>query len=292
MKLLQLRYIHEVQKNDFSISQTAERLFTSQPGISKQIGQLETELGTSVFTRHGKLLTGLTPAGEEILDRAGEVVAKVQEIREVARQYQKEGTGALEIATTHSQARYVLPAPIQAFIQKYPKLRLTIHQGTPSQISEMVSKNRADLAIATEGCDLFDNLVKLPYYQWNRVCLVPKEHPLTLEPELTLELISKYPIITYSAGFSGRQQIDQAFENAGIRPDVILTATDADVIKTYVRLGLGVGIVAHMAYLHPNDDDLEGIDAAHLFETSTTRILIRRECQLQRYLLDLSLIHI
>ena len=285
MKLQQLRYILEVRNNQFSISNAAERLFTSQPGVSKQVGQLETELGTAIFTRYGKLLTGLTPAGEKIMERSEDILERVDRIRETARKYRKEGTGQLEIATTHSQARYVLPSPIQSFIQKYPNIRLTIHQGTPSHIAEMVHRNQADLAIATEGCDLFDHLIKLPYYQWNRICLVPGGHPLTRASELTLESLAEYPIITYTAGFSGRAQIDQTFESHGIRPDIVLTATDADVIKTYVRLGLGVGIVAHMAYLE-SDNDLVPIDAAHLFEMSTTRILIRREPQLQGYLHD------
>jgi len=286
MKLQQLRYIREVFQNDLNVSATAERLFTSQPGISKQIRLLEEELGIDIFVRGGKQFVGVTPGGEQVLRLSGEILSKVNDIRKIAEEYHNREIGDLSIATTHSQARYALPKVVQKFMQKYPNIRLTIHQGTPAQIAEQVSKGQVDIAIATEGTDLFENLTKLPCYQWNRSVIVPHGHPLTQVSELTLEDIARYPIVTYTFGFTGRSQLDQAFEAAGIRPQVALTAVDADVIKTYVRLGLGVGIVAHMAHDPQADGDLVPLEAAHLFASSTTKIVIRRETYLRTFLYD------
>jgi LysR family cys regulon transcriptional activator len=286
MKLQQLRYIREVFQNDLNVSATAERLFTSQPGISKQIRLLEEELGIDIFVRGGKQFVGVTPGGEQVLRLSGEILSKVNDIRKIAEEYHNREIGELSIATTHSQARYALPKVVQKFMQKYPNIRLTIHQGTPAQIAEQVSKGQVDIAIATEGTDLFENLTKLPCYQWNRSVIVPHGHPLTQVSELTLEDIARYPIVTYTFGFTGRSQLDQAFEAAGIRPQVALTAVDADVIKTYVRLGLGVGIVAHMAHDPQADGDLVPLEAAHLFASSTTKIVIRRETYLRTFLYD------
>lgn len=286
MKLQQLRYIREVFQTDLNVSATAERLFTSQPGISKQIRLLEEELGIDIFVRGGKQFVGVTPGGEQVLKLSGEILSKVNDIRKIAEEYHNREIGELSIATTHSQARYALPKVVQKFMQKYPNIRLTIHQGTPAQIAEQVSKGQVDIAIATEGADLFENLTKLPCYQWNRSVIVPHGHPLTQVNELTLEDIARYPIVTYTFGFTGRSQLDQAFEAAGIRPQVALTAVDADVIKTYVRLGLGVGIVAHMAHDPQADGDLVPLEAAHLFASSTTKIVIRRETYLRTFLYD------
>lgn len=286
MKLLQLRYIHEVQKNNFNVTHTAERLFTSQPGISKQIRELENDLGIQIFERHGKQFVGLTEAGVQVERLASEILETSRAIREIARSTRQEGGGRLLIATTHSQARYVLPPKIQTFIQKHPKIQLTIQQGTPLQIEEQVSRAEVDIGIATEGAEPFEKLVKLPFYSWNRVCLAPEGHPLTTLPKLTLEALSHYPLITYTHGLSGRIQIDRAFEKAGIRPNIVLTASDADVIKRYIRLGLGVGIVSEMAYLDPLDQDLIRLEARHLFEQSTARIMIRRESHLRDFILD------
>jgi LysR family cys regulon transcriptional activator len=286
MKLQQLRYIQEVFQNDLNVSATAERLFTSQPGISKQIRLLEEELGIDIFVRGGKQFVGVTPGGEQVLKLSGEILGKVNDIRKIAEEYHNREIGELSIATTHSQARYALPRAVQQFMQKYPCIRLTIHQGTPAQIAEQVSKGQVDLAIATEGTDLFENLTKLPCYQWNRSVIVPHGHPLTQAKSLTLEAIAAYPIVTYTFGFTGRSQLDQAFEAAGIRPQVALTAVDADVIKTYVRLGLGVGIIAHMAHDPKTDHDLVPLEAAHLFAPSTTKIVIRRETYLRTFLYD------
>ena len=269
-----------------NVSVTAGKLFTSQPGISKQIRLLEQELGVDIFVRSGKQFTGLTPAGIEILKVAGEVLSKTKDIREIADEFHDKEIGTLSIATTHTQARYALPPVVQQFMQRYPDIKLTIHQGTPAQIAEQVSRGQVDLAIATEGTDLFDNLVKLPCYQWNRSILVPHGHPLTQEAQITLKQLAAFPIITYTFGFTGRSELDRAFDEAGLKPHLSLTAVDADVIKTYVRLGLGIGIVAHMAYDPLVDKDLTAIEAGHLFAPSTTKVVIRRDMFLRGFLYD------
>ncbi len=286
MKLQQLHYIWEVAHHDLNVSATAESLFTSQPGISKQIRLLESELGIPIFARNGKQLTELTPAGELIVRLAGEILTKVDNIRRIAEEYRDEKCGTLSIATTHTQARYALPPVVQAFMRQYPRVTLTMHQGTPMQISELVSRGGADLAIATEALELFDNLVMLPCYRWNRCILVPRDHPLTHEPQLTLQAISEYPLITYVFGFTGRSKLDEAFARERLQPKVALTAVDADVIKTYVRLGLGVGIVAKMAYDPRTDQDLVALDASHLFRDSVTKIGLRRDMFVRGFIYD------
>lgn len=233
MKLQQLRYIWEVAQRDFKVSATAESLLTSQPGISKQIRLLEEELGVEIFNRNGKNFVSLTPAGERIVAIAGEVLAKSHDIRQIADEYLDRDVGVLSIATTHTQARYALPGVIRSFIDRHPSIRLTINQGTPVQVAEHVSRGLVDLAIATESTDLLENLVTLPCYQWNRSVLVPHDHPLSNPAPLTLEALAAHPIITYTFGFTGRSQLDRAFEKAGLSPQIALTAVDADVIKTY-----------------------------------------------------------
>lgn len=286
MKLQQLRYIWEVAQHDLNVSTTAERLFTSQPGISKQIRSLEEELGISIFSRSGKHLTEITPAGRQIIELAGQILSKVRDIRNIAQEYCDQKSGSLSIATTHTQARYALPPVVREFMRCYPGIKLNMHQGTPIQIAEMASRGLVDLAIATEAMELFENLVMLPCYEWNRAALVPRGHPLTEITSLTLERLAEYPIVTYVFGFTGRSQLDQAFERAGLKPRVALTAVDADVIKTYVRLGLGVGIVAKMAYDRHADADLVAIDASHLFGSSITKIGLRRDVFLRGFLYD------
>ena len=286
MKLQQLRYIWEVAQNELNVTATAGSLFTSQPGISKQIRLLEDELGIDIFARSGKHFTGLTPGGQQVVAVAGEILAKVNDIRQIANDVLNKEVGELSIATTHTQARYALPPVIQAFMRQYPDIKLTINQGTPSQIAEQVSRGLVDLAIATESTDLFENLVTLPCYQWNRSVLVPHDHPLAKRPKLTLKELAEYPIITYTFGFTGRSQLDRAFEKAGLQPQIALTAVDADVIKTYVRLGLGIGIVAHMAHDPVMDADLTAIEAGHLFDPSITKVVLRRDMFLREFLYD------
>ncbi|MCB1710621.1 MAG: HTH-type transcriptional regulator CysB, partial [Halioglobus sp.] len=261
MKLQQLRYIWEVAHHDLNVSATAQSLYTSQPGISKQIRLLEDELGVEIFARSGKHLTHVTPAGEVILQTAGEVLRKVESIKQVAQEYSNEKKGTLSIATTHTQARYALPATIKSFMQRYPDVSLHMHQGTPMQISEMAADGTVDFAIATEALELFSDLIMMPCYRWNRCILVPRDHPLTQLSKLTLEAVAEHPIVTYVFGFTGRSKLDEAFVEKGLEPRVVFTAADADVIKTYVRLGLGIGIVAAMAYDENKDSDLVALDA-------------------------------
>lgn len=286
MKLQQLRYIWEVAHHDLNVSATAQSLYTSQPGISKQIRLLEDELGVEIFARSGKHLTHVTPAGEAILQTAGEVLRKVESIKQVAQEYSNEKKGSLSIATTHTQARYALPATIRSFIERYPDVSLHMHQGTPMQISELAADGTVDFAIATEALELFSDLIMMPCYRWNRCVLVPRGHPLTELAELTLEDVAAHPLVTYVFGFTGRSRLDEAFLARGLVPKVVFTATDADVIKTYVRLGLGIGIVAAMAHDEQADPDLVALDASALFASSVTKIGCRRGTFLRGYMYD------
>jgi LysR family cys regulon transcriptional activator len=285
MKLQQLRYICEVARHDLNVSATAQSLYTSQPGISKQIRLLEDELGVEIFERSGKHLTRVTPAGEAILEKAGEILRKVESIKQVAQEFRNDQKGTLSIATTHTQARYALPATIKAFMERYPEVLLNMHQGTPMQISEMAADGTVDFAIATEALELFSDLVMMPCYKWNRCIIVPLGHPLASVGRLTIEEVAKYPIVTYVFGFTGRSRLDEAFHDKGLTPKVVFTATDADVIKTYVRLGLGIGIIARMAV----ENDVEGLvtlDASDLFKPSVTKIGFRRGTFLRGYMYD------
>ena len=286
MKLQQLRYIWEVARNNLNVTATAESLYTSQPGVSKQIRQFEDELGIQVFQRSGKHLVDVTPAGEAILEVAGRILGEVENIRRIARDHSDSARGSLAIATTHTQARYVLPPVIEHFIEAYPEVALHMHQGTPLQISELAANRSVDFAIATEALELFENLVMLPCYRWNRSIIVPEGHPLTRVEPLTLEAIAEYPIVTYVFGFTGRSQLDDAFAAVGLEPRVVFTAVDADVIKTYVRLGLGVGIVATLAFNAEEDHGLVALSANHLFDYSVTRIGFRRGAYLRTYMFD------
>ena len=285
MKLQQLRYIVEILNNNLNVSATAENLFTSQPGISKQVAMLEDELSIQIFERSGKHLTKVTPAGKEVIRFASEILGKVESIKAIASQYTHPDQGSLNIATTHTQARYTLPEVIQAFKKRYPKVSLHMHQGSPVQISESVVKGNSDFAIATEAPHLYQDLIMLPCYHWNRSVIVPSDHPLAKIKNITIEDIAKYPIVTYVFGFTGRSELDDAFNAAGFAPNVVFTATDADVIKTYVRLGMGVGIVASMA-VTKDDEDFCVIDASHLFKSSTTSIGFRKGIFLRDYMYD------
>jgi len=286
MKLQQLRYIVEVLNNNLNVSATAEALFTSQPGISKQVRMLEDELGIQIFGRSGKHLTHVTPAGQEVINIAQQILSKVEGIKAVAREHTQPDEGKLRIATTHTQARYALPEVIQGFIKKYAKVSLHMSQGTPAQISDAAAKGEADFAIATESLHLYNDLVMLPCYHWNRSIIVRKDHPLARKQELTIEDVAKYSLVTYVFGFTGRSELDAAFEKAGVEPKIAFTATDADVIKTYVRLGVGIGVIASMAIDPKIDSDLVTIDASHLFNASTTKIGFRRGSFLRGYMFD------
>ena len=276
MKLQQLRYIWEVARHDLNVSATAQALYTSQPGISKQIRMLEDELGVEIFSRSGKHLTHITPAGQMILRIAGDMLQQAESIRRVAQEFRDENRGDLSIATTHTQARYALPPVIKEFTDRFPDVSLHMQQGTPVQIAEMAAKGQVDFAIATEAMELFSDLLMMPCYRWNRTVVVPEGHPLTQVGPLTLAAIAEYPIVTYVFGFTGRSKLDEAFQQAGLTPNVVFTAADADVIKTYVRLQMGVGIIAHMAVAPEQDVGLVKLDASHLFESSVTHIGFRR----------------
>lgn len=285
MKLQQLRYVWEVSRHNLNVSTTAQHLFTSQPGISKQIRLLEGELGVEIFARSGKHLTRITPAGQAVVDLAGKILHTVDNIKQVAQEHNDERLGSLTIATTHTQARYALPEIIKGFGERYPNIILHMHQGNPQQIAQMVCDGQADIAICTEAVSRFSDLISLPWYRWNRCVLVPKGHPLSNVDTLTLEMLAQYPLITYTTGFTGSAQLAANFHDKGLEPNVVLTAADADVIKTYVRLGLGIGIVAHMAS-DPNESDLVAVDASHLFDNATTMIALRRGTYLRRYMFD------
>jgi LysR family cys regulon transcriptional activator len=286
MKLQQLRYIWEVARHDLNVSVTAKSLYTSQPGISKQIRLLEDELGVEIFSRSGKHLTRVTPAGQKILKIAGDILRQVDSIKQLTQEHNSPNHGSLSIATTHTQARYALPPVIEDFIGKYPEVSLHMHQGTPVQISEKAADGTVDFAIATEALELFSDILMMPCYRWNRCILVPKDHPLAQLDRLTLEDVAEHSIVTYVFGFTGRSRLDDAFSEKGLQPKVVFTATDADVIKTYVRLGLGIGIVAHMAYNPETDSDLVAIEAGHLFASSVTSIGFRRGTYLRGYMYD------
>lgn len=286
MKLQQLRYIWEVARHDLNVSATAQSLYTSQPGISKQIRLLEDELGVEVFSRSGKHLTHITPAGEAILKAAGEILRKAESIKQLAQEFSNEKKGSLSIATTHTQARYALPPVIQRFMATYPDVALHMHQGSPMQIAELAADGTVDFAIATEAMELFSDLIMMPCYKWNRTVIVHRDNPLAQLSRLTLEALAEQPLVTYVFGFTGRSKLDEAFMEKGLAPKVVFTATDADVIKTYVRLGIGVGIIAHMAYDPDVDKDLVALDASHLFEPSVTRIGFRRGTFLRGFMYD------
>ncbi len=286
MKLQQLRYIHEVARHELNISATAEALFTSQPGISKQIRLLEDELGIEIFERRGKQLSRVTAAGEQILQHTKIIMAEVNNIRMTGQEYSDPSNGNLSIGTTHTQARYLLPNTTKTFLQHHPGVRLHMHQGTPVQIAKKAVEAKVDCCIATEGMEQFEELVMLPCYNWNRCIVTPLNHPLSKVKELTLEAIAQHPIVTYVSGYTGSSQIDLAFKNREITPNIVFTAADADVIKTYVRLGLGVGIIAKMAIEEANDTDLIALDASHLFNFSTTKIGLRRGAYIRDFLYD------
>ncbi|MBV8342667.1 MAG: HTH-type transcriptional regulator CysB [Gammaproteobacteria bacterium] len=285
MKLHQLRYLAAVAQSGLNITAAAHKLHTSQPGVSKQIKLLEDELGFQIFVREGRNLTRITPAGQQVIERALRILQEAASIRSLSTELRDEGKGSLSIGTTHTQARYVLPDVIREFRARYPQVRLNLHQGTSEQIAEMVAGDRIDCAIATGSEALFAELTLLPCYRWHRTVIVPRGHGLADGSRLTLRALAAYPLITYTFSFTGPSSLHDAFARAGLAPNIAITARDADVIQTYVRLGLGVGIVAHMA-VDENDPDLVAVDAAHVFAAHTTWIGFRRGAVLRRYMYD------
>jgi len=295
MNLQQLRFFNEIVRRGLKITDAANALYTSQPGISKQIKLLEEELGIEIFVRNGKRIVAITEPGKAVLSIAQRMLHDAENLKQVASEFHSQDSGNLTIATTHTQARYILPRVVKRFIRLYPKVKLGLHQGNPTQIAEQVLNSEADVAIATESLTLYDDLITLPCYEWHHCVVVPPKHPLLDEvnaksgipgARLTLAQIAQYPIITYDFAFSGRGKINDAFDKAGIEPNIALTAIDADVIKTYVELGLGIGILAEIAFIPERDRHLRMIEAKHLFKPNTTRIAIRKNEYLRGYTYD------
>ena len=283
MNLQQMRYVREAVRQKLNLTEAANRLFTSQPGVSKQIKELEDELGVEIFVRRGKRLVALTEPGKLVVKVVERILNETENLRQVGREFRDQESGSLVIATTHTQARYALPKVVTGFKRRYPKVHLSLQQGSPPQLAEMVIGGDADIAIATESLALYPQLLALPGYTWNHCVVVPNRHPLARVPRLALEDLAPYPIITYDAAFTGRSHIDAAFAARELKPDIVLSAIDADVIKTYVELGMGVGIVATMAFDAKRDRSLRSLDAGHLFASNTTRVAVRRGSLLRGY---------
>lgn len=284
MKLQQLRFLVEVVDNGLNVTSASERLFTSQPGISKQIRLLEEELGVVIFERAGKRFTGLTPAGLAVTETARKVLLEAENLRRVSAEFSDEAAGTLTVATTHTQARYVLPPVVAEFTRRYPRVKLSIRAANPLQVADMVQRGDADLGIATESLQASPGLISLPAYSWTHRVIVPEGHPLQQEA-LTLQTLAAWPIVTYDPAFSGRTRLDEAFARAGLTPNLVMTAVDSDVIKTYVGMGLGVGIIAEAAFDAERDRGLVAIEAGHLFGVQTTRAALRRGVQPRRFAL-------
>jgi len=283
MNFQQLRIVRETVRQNFNLTEVAEALFTSQPGVSKHIKDLEDELGVELFVRKGKRLIGLTEPGKELIGIVERLLLDAQNIKQLADQFTQKDQGQLVIATTHTQARYVLPKVVKVFKDAFPKVHLVLHQGSPAEIVSMLQTGQADFGIATEALDTAPEIATFPYYQWRHALIVPKGHPLASLKGLTLKDIAAYPIITYHEGYTGRGQLDKAFADEGLAPDIVMSALDADVIKAYVELGLGIGIVASMAYYAERDTNLSLSESEHLFRLNTTLIGVRRGHYLRGY---------
>ena len=283
MNLHQLRFVREAVRQNFNLTEAAKALFTSQPGVSKAIIELEEERGVDIFSRHGKRIRGLTEPGRAVLKSVEVIMQEIDGLKRIGNEFAAHDSGSFTIATTHTQARYTLPLVVQAFTQKFPKVRLSLLQGNPKQVAEMVLLDQADLAIATESIANIDGLISMPCYQWEHQIVVPPDHPLLKSRSVTLEELAEYPLITYDSAFTGRNKIDHAFSLRNIKPDVLLEAIDADVIKTYVELGLGVGIIAGMAFDQERDRNLRAISAGHLFGTNVSRLALKQGAYLRGY---------
>jgi len=286
MNLQQLRYVQEVARRGLSVSEAAKALHTSQPGVSKQIRAFEEEIGVGVFVRGGRRLVAITDAGAEVLRHVERILAEIANLRAVGEEFAHHAKGTLTVAVTHTQARYALPSVVTAFKKRYPEVKLKLLQGNPHQLAHMVASGEADLAIATEALMEYPELVTLPCYQWHHCVVVPSGHPLARVKPLTLEAIARHPLVTYDATFAGRTAIDKTFAARGLEPEVALTALDSDVIKSYVALGLGVGIISSRAFRKGKDEGLKALDCAHLFPAQTTRLAYRRGAYLRNYTVE------
>lgn len=286
MNFQQLRSLREAARRGCNLTEVARVLNTSQPGVSRQIRELEDELGVDLFVRAGKRLTALTEMGELVLPTVENMLREADNLRRAGEEFAQQSQGTLAIAATHSQARYALPGAVRDFRLRFPGVRFNLHQGSPDQIAEMLISGEADVGIATEALAGYAELVTLPCYRWTHSVIVPKGHPLLDSGPLTLDALAAYPIITYIPGYTGRLHIDTAAEKAGIAFDLVITAMDADVIKTYVELGVGVGIVASLAFDPERDLALRAIDAGHLFGVNLTKLAVRRGRFLRAYVYD------
>ena len=286
----QMRSVRETVRQGFNLTEVAQVLHTSQPGVSRQIRELEEELGIEIFVRAGKRLTGLTAPGETVLPIVEKLLLEADNLKRAGDNYAAQGRGTLTIAATHSQARYALPPAVRDFSAAHPEVQLRLHQGTPQQIAQWLLEGEADIGVATEALAAYEGLVALPCYRWTHAVIVPPVHALALEAAagetLTLARLADFPLITYEPGFTGRSHIDEAFQRAGIGINIVLSAMDADVIKTYVELGMGVGLIASIAFDETRDQQLHAIDARHLFATNMTRLAIRRGAWLRDYVYD------
>ena len=283
MNFQQLRYVRETVRQGLNLTEAARKLHTSQPGVSKQIRELEAELGVEIFVRHGKRIVAVTEPGKAVVDVIDHLLQEAENLKQVGREFKDQTSGTLTIATTHTQARYSLPKVVGEFKQRFPKVHLTIKQGSPPMLAEMVASREADIAIATEALDGYPKLLALPGYEWSHCVVMPAKHPLVKVDRLTLEDLARHPVVTYDAAFAGRSHIDEAFRAQGLAPDIVLSAVDSDVIKTYVELGLGIGIIAAMAFDEKRDRSLRSLPAGHLFGTMTTRVAVRRGAALRGY---------
>ncbi|MCC2970919.1 CysB family HTH-type transcriptional regulator [Massilia sp. IC2-476] len=284
MNFQQLRSVREAARRDFNLTEVANALFTSQPGVSRQIRELEEELGVVIFERNGKRLTGLTPPGKGILKIVERLLVEAENLQQASAEFAAQDSGTLTVAVTHTQARYALPQVVQSFRNAFPGVRIALQQSAPEHIAEWVLSGKADIGIATEGLSAFPDLVSFPCYRWSHLVVAPEGHPIfASSTPLRLEDLAEYPLITYDVGFTGRSHIDAAFVEAGLAPDIVLTAMDSDVIKQYVSLGMGVGIVASMAFDHGRDKGMRAIEASHLFAPNVTRLAVRKGSYLRAY---------
>ena len=286
MNFQQLRSIREAARRGYNLTEVANVLFTSQPGVSRQIRELEDELGVEIFERNGKRLTGLTEPGKGILLIVDRLLLEAENLQQASLEFAGKKSGTLTVATTHTQARYVLPKVVQSFRSAFPEVRIALQQSSPEHIAEWVLSGKADVGIATEGLSAFEDLISFPCYEWQHVIVVPEDHPLRDIRQPTLQQLAAWPLITYDVGFTGRSHIDQAFAAAGVTPDIVLTAMDSDVIQQYVTLGLGIGIVASMALEGQHGQALHAIAADHLFAPNVTRLAVRRGAYLRSYTVD------
>lgn len=286
MNLHQFRFVQEAVRRNLNLTEVAKSLHTSQPGVSKAIIELEEELGIEIFSRHGKRLKRVTEPGQHVLRSIEVILREVGNLKRIGEQFSAEDSGTLSIATTHTQARYVLPVPVAKLREIYPNVNISLHQGAPAQVAQMVMDEVAEIGIATESLSEYPELVTLPCYEWEHMLVIPKSHPLAGKVRITLEDLAAEPIITYHPSFTGRTRIDKAFAAKNLTPRIALEAIDSDVIKTYVRLGLGVGIVAEMAVKDGLDDDLVARPASQLFGKNVARIAFKRSAYIRHFVYD------